>query len=196
MPIDEAAIRGLLDAGETQEAVQTLLEQHGGAFFGYIASLLRDEALAADAFQLFSIRLWQALPSFQGRSQLKTWAYKIARNAAYRTAQDPYRKRSERLGTGDQGRLAAKWTRTSTAMWRQTKEKNRLWDLIDGLPAEDRELLVLRLGRKMAWKEIAAVLLHGDQTDTNALKAGAASARKRFERLKSQLKRDLSQDDQ
>ncbi len=193
MPIDEAEIRRLSESGRTREAVQLLLEQHGSAFYGYIAGLLRDDALAADAFQLFSLRLWRALPEFQWRSQLKTWAYRIARNAAYRTVQDPYRKRSERLGTVEQEQLSAKWTRTSTALWRQTEEKQKLWALIERLPPDDRELLILRLGRKMAWKEIAAVLNEGE-TDPEVLRVKAASARKRFERLKGRLKRDLAPD--
>jgi RNA polymerase sigma-70 factor, ECF subfamily len=191
MSIDEARLRRLVEADRAGEAMQELLEQHGAAFYGYIVGLVGDDALAADAFQLFSLRLWRALPQFQWRSQLKTWAYAIARNAAYRTAQDPYRKRSERLGTVEQEQLSAKWARTSTARWRQTGERQRLWELIEGLPPEDRELLILRLGRKMPWREIAAVLNDGE-TDPKVLKTKAASARKRFERVKERLKRDLA----
>jgi len=190
MPIDEAEVRRLVEDGQTHQALEAILEQHGSAFYGFIAGLLQNDALAADAYQLFSIRLWRALPEFQWRSQLKTWAYKIARNAAYRTAQDPYRRRSKRLGTLEQEKLSAKWTRTATALFKQTEAKQKLWDLVAGLPAEDRELLILRLGRRMAWKEIAAIL-HEGEADPQVLTAKAATARKRFERLKEKLKRDL-----
>ena len=188
--LDESKARELIESGQIREATQGILEEHGAAFYGYIAALIRDDSLAADAFQLFSLRLWQGLSDFRWESSLTTWAYKIARNAAYRTLQDPYQRRFERLGTVEQEALAAFRTRTNTALFRQTAAKQQLWESIDSLAPEDRELLVLRLGRRMSWKDIARVL-HGESDDPKELTRVAAKARKRFERIKARLQTDF-----
>jgi RNA polymerase sigma-70 factor, ECF subfamily len=43
-------------------------------------SILRDSALAEDMSQTVFVKVWQALPSFDGRAALSTWLYTIARN--------------------------------------------------------------------------------------------------------------------
>jgi RNA polymerase sigma-70 factor (ECF subfamily) len=43
-------------------------------------SIVRESGLAQDMAQLAFLRLWQALPQFDGRAALSTWLYTIARN--------------------------------------------------------------------------------------------------------------------
>ena len=43
-------------------------------------SIMREPALAQDMAQLAFLKLWQALPQFDGRAALSTWLYTIARN--------------------------------------------------------------------------------------------------------------------
>jgi RNA polymerase sigma-70 factor (ECF subfamily) len=43
-------------------------------------SILRDQALAEDMSQAVFVKVWQALPKFDGRAALSTWLYTIARN--------------------------------------------------------------------------------------------------------------------
>ena len=43
-------------------------------------SIVREPALAQDMAQLSFLKLWQALPQFDGRAALSTWLYTIARN--------------------------------------------------------------------------------------------------------------------
>jgi len=181
------ALRARQEAGHSEAAVTAILEQHGGAFYGYIASIVGDESLAADAFQLFSLRLWQAFPEFRWESKLTTWAYAIARNAAYGALREPHRKRVVALGTAEELAIAARLTRTTTAMWERTEEKQRLWTQIEALPSEDRELLLLRVSSKLSWAEVVAVLTP-ETVEPTEVKRQAAVLRKRFERVKEQLK--------
>ena len=50
--------------------------------FGLAFSMLRDRAAAEDLAQEVFVKLWQALPRYDGRAQLSTWIYAITRNAA------------------------------------------------------------------------------------------------------------------
>jgi RNA polymerase sigma-70 factor, ECF subfamily len=43
-------------------------------------SIVREPALAQDLAQVAFLKLWQALPQFDGRAALSTWLYTIARN--------------------------------------------------------------------------------------------------------------------
>ena len=43
-------------------------------------SIVRDPALAEDLSQTTFVKVWQALPKFDGRAALSTWLYTITRN--------------------------------------------------------------------------------------------------------------------
>ncbi len=72
-----AAIR----AGD-RAAAEALVDQTYHKIFGLLCHLTGgNRDLAADLTQESYRRAWQALPGFDGRSQLSTWLYRIATNA-------------------------------------------------------------------------------------------------------------------
>jgi RNA polymerase sigma-70 factor (ECF subfamily) len=80
--------------------------------------------------------------------------------------------------------------RSDTASYLKTQRRSRIAALRDALPLEDQELLVLRVDRRLAWNDIARVLLHpedGEVLTSEALEREAARLRKRFQILKRQL---------
>jgi len=81
MPADETIIE-LLQAGRGQEAFEQLVPAYRRRVFGLAYGILRDRAAAEDLAQEVFVKLWQALPRFDGRAQLSTWIYAITRNAA------------------------------------------------------------------------------------------------------------------
>lgn len=81
MPAEEAIIQ-LLQAGREQEAFERLVPAFRRRVFGLAYSILRDRAAAEDLAQEVFVKLWRALPHFDGRAQLSTWIYAITRNAA------------------------------------------------------------------------------------------------------------------
>ncbi len=81
MPADEAIIQ-LVQAGRGQEAFERLVPAYRRRVFGLAFSILRDRAAAEDLAQEVFVKLWQALPRYDGRAQLSTWIYAITRNAA------------------------------------------------------------------------------------------------------------------
>jgi RNA polymerase sigma-70 factor (ECF subfamily) len=81
MPADEAIIQ-LVQAGRGREAFERLVPAYRRRVFGLAYSILRDRAAAEDLAQEVFVKLWQALPRYDGRAQLSTWIYAITRNAA------------------------------------------------------------------------------------------------------------------
>jgi RNA polymerase sigma-70 factor, ECF subfamily len=81
MPADEAIIQ-LVKDGREQEAFERLVPAYRRRVFGLAYGILRDRAAAEDLAQEVFVKLWQALPRYDGRAKLSTWIYAITRNAA------------------------------------------------------------------------------------------------------------------
>lgn len=196
----EVAIRSAHESGNLDLAATLLLERYGGEIGGYLAATLRDATDAADAFSQFQEDLWRGLPAFDFRASARTWAYVLARHAAYRLRRPAYRRR-ERPADVYQSALAQKLVaqvRTQTARFLQTESKDKVAALRQQLSASERELLVLRVDRQLSWTDLARVLPTDDDDnasdapsidlDDAALRKRAATLRKRFERTKERLR--------
>ncbi len=81
MPADEAIIQ-LMRAGREQEAFERLVPAYRRRVFGLAFSILRDRTAAEDLAQEVFVKLWRALPRYDGRAKLSTWIYTITRNAS------------------------------------------------------------------------------------------------------------------
>jgi RNA polymerase sigma-70 factor (ECF subfamily) len=83
-------------------------------------------------------------------------------------------------------------TRSRTNAYLKTDVKHRMQELRRRLPAEDQQLLILRVNRELAWTEIAMVLSDEGLTATDGeLQREATRLRKRFQLAKDRL-RDLA----
>jgi RNA polymerase sigma-70 factor (ECF subfamily) len=174
-------VRARLEARDVRGAATEALRAFGPKILGYLQAVLRDEADAADAFSIFAEHLWRGLPSWRGQSSLKTWAFKLAWNAALNLKDEAWRRRGRRFRTGEASRLAEE-IRTRTGV-RVERQKQALDSLRAELTEEEQTLLVLRIDQQLSWEEIAEVM--GDA----AAPLDAAALRKRFERLKEKLTR-------
>ena len=165
--------------GEVAEGVGGVLVV--AQILGYLQAVLRDEADAADAFSIFAEHLWRGLPTWRGQSSLKTWAFKLAWNAALNLKDEAWRRRGRRFRTGEASRLAEE-IRTRTGL-RVERQRQALDGLRAELTEEEQTLLVLRIDQQLAWEEIAEVMAVDD------VPVDSAALRKRFERLKEKLTR-------
>jgi RNA polymerase sigma-70 factor (ECF subfamily) len=75
----------------------------------------------------------------------------------------------------------------------KSEVKSRMAELRQHLPPDDQALLVLRVNRRLDWREIAHIMLDGAETADDAVLAReAARLRKRFQLVKERL-RELAQ---
>jgi RNA polymerase sigma-70 factor (ECF subfamily) len=177
----EREIASMLERGDLAGAASATLAAYGPGIVGYLDALLRDGGDAAEVYAIFNLDLWRSLRGFRRACAMKTWAYKLARNAAMRFLKRPERRRVRRLRTSEAANLAAAARSTTSSAQREAR-RDGLRQLRAGLEPDEQTLLVLRLDRGMAWKEIAEILAaDGEALDEAAL-------RKRFERLKIRLR--------
>lgn len=76
----DADIHGHLKAGRHRAAFEALLPRYRDRVFRLSLSILRDGSAAEDAAQDVFVRLWRALPGYNGSAALSTWIYAITRN--------------------------------------------------------------------------------------------------------------------
>ena len=113
-----------------------------------------DTGLAEDATQEAFLRAWVNLPSFQLKSPLRNWLYRIALNAAL----DVLRRKPEETLEDEQA-----WMLTDQAEGPETAliEKERvtlLQQAMKALPEAARSALILREYSELSYQEIANVL--------------------------------------
>lgn len=77
MPDD---VEQLLRERRYDRALERLLDTYQHKVFRMAMVMLRDAARAEDVTQDIFIKLWRALPLYDGRAALGTWLYTIARN--------------------------------------------------------------------------------------------------------------------
>ena len=176
----EAAIRALTDP---DAATTAAIRLYGGELLGFLRSLARDEDLAAEAFAELAEDLWRGIGSFRWQSSLRSWLYTLARNALNQLRRDPRRRIDRNLPLSIAPELEVVRRSVTHDLFR-TSVKDGFRVLREQLDPEDHELLLLRLDRGLAWKDIAQILGGSDDLDTRA-----AALRKRFERAKERLKK-------
>ncbi|MEM7604357.1 MAG: RNA polymerase sigma factor [Myxococcota bacterium] len=178
----ETSIRRALSAGNLDAAATLALEAYSGELLGYLVSVLRNRDDAEDVYAEGCHRLWRGLPSFRNESSFRTWAYRIFQNALRMHMR---RATRQRRGTMNEARTSALVVRerTETHPYQRTDAKVALGRLRATLGASDQALLTLRLDRRLSWRDVAVVL-----DDTDEPERAAAKYRKRFERVREQLR--------
>ena len=188
----EERVRALCRAGDAAGATAAAVAGYGPELLGFLLGVHPRDADASDVFAETCEVVLRKLPDFRWESTLRTWMYAVARNVSRTRRRDHARRHRREAGVGDSAldRVAAA-VRTETLAFLRTEKKDRLRELRDALPEEDRMLLILRIDRNLSWDEVARVLWEDDAKDALspalAVKE-AARLRQRFQQIKTRLR--------
>jgi RNA polymerase sigma-70 factor (ECF subfamily) len=177
----EARIAALVDQGDLKQAVVSLLEGYGPEIRAYLHALLTDPEAAEDAYSVFQVNVWKGLASWRRQASARSWAYRVAWNAATRFHRDPWRRRRVGLPTGAASRLAG--APVSSEGRSLNRRLEALAELRARLAPAEQTLLILKVDRNLSWSEVALVLAQDGQP------LPLPALRKRFERLTHKLAR-------
>jgi RNA polymerase sigma-70 factor (ECF subfamily) len=181
-------VRALLDTGQLEAATTRILEHLGPELLGFLCGISGSDDAGAEAYALACENIWLNLEKFRFEASLRTWTYRVARNALHRLRRDPRRRPANNLPIS-LVRSIEEARRTPTEPYRRSDVKEAFRTLRGALDPLDHEILILRLDRDMSWKDIARAI--ADEDDTSTVEQRAAAYRKRYERVKVQL-RDLA----
>lgn len=172
----------LLRLGRDADAATRVLRAYGAELRAYLIHVLRDATAADDAFSECAEQVWRSIGSYRAASTVRAWTYGVAWHAAMRVVRDPFRRRGRPLESVELARLV-EGARTETPIYLKTGTKDAIDELRAALGPDERALLTLRLDRRLSWAEVAVAL-----SDEATGRASEAALRKRFERIKEQLR--------
>jgi len=188
----EQRIRAHCESGDKKRAATALLEGYGRELLGFLIAHLRDRDAAGEVFSQFTEDLWRGLDGFRWQCSARVWSYTLVRHAASRHIKDLHRRRGRQVSLTRAGPLSEieQKIRTATLSAARTEARSRVAQLRDSLPPDDQTLLLLRINRKLGWKEIAQVMVYEGKVVSDAMvEKEAVRLRKRYQLAKDRLRR-------
>lgn len=179
-------LRALIATEDFDRATDETLRLYGPELIGWLCSIFPAEADAHDAFSRMSEELWRSFRRFDGRCSVRTWCYMLARHAASHVRSRPGSQR-EVLVSQIPSVVHAVTHVWSTTDRRDARAADIYAEIRRQLDDDDQLLLVLRVDRNLAWRDIAQVTLDEDASEDDVSRK-AATLRKQFERVKEQLR--------
>ena len=136
-------------------AFEELVQKYQSRMYYLCLSITKNAADAEDAAQNAFIKAFRAIGSFRMESAFSTWLYSIGRNSAL----DVVKKRKDHSDIDSELSLMSdvvEFDPEQSAVSREEAEKLR--ELINGLPDEFKNVLILREIEGMQYAQIAEAL--------------------------------------
>jgi len=162
-------------------ALEVLVLRHKDKLYTSILFLVKDKYLAEDIFQDVFIRIIDTMRSgrYTEEGKFLPWAMRIAHNLCV----DHFRKvkRTPTIRTGENHDIfeVLNFTEDSAEDKMMKKQShNRVKDMLDQLPEDQREVIILRHYADMSFKEIASVTNCSINTALGRMRYGFINLRK------------------
>jgi RNA polymerase sigma-70 factor (ECF subfamily) len=152
--LTDASLMELVRAERRDEAIALLLPAFRRRVFGLAYSFLRDREAAEDVTQEVFIKLWRALPRFDGRASMSTWIYTIARNASL----SALRARRPQSSLSDPEVMEAVESIDPAPPADVIVDRAAILRLVDQLPTKQRQVIMLFYMEAQSHEEVAAML--------------------------------------
>jgi RNA polymerase sigma-70 factor (ECF subfamily) len=168
------------DAG----AFELLLRRHRAPLFTFLVRMLGDKERAEDLAQETFLRIVKGAQAWEQRARFQTWLFTIARNLCVDASRRDRFRRTDSLdaqGPDDEpamvdsvpGREIDPARGAQSARLRPILQKALL-----GLPAEQREVFILREQTGVPFKEIAEILVVNENTVKSRMRYAIEGLRK------------------
>lgn len=162
---------------QDREAFAALVEATSSPIYSLLLRMLDNEQDAEDVLQETYIKAFDALPTFEGRSSLKTWLFRIATNEALmlirkrKPDQQPLEIDAEDEEV-DSPREIVDWCCVPEPELMNAETRRRMNEAIQNLPVSLRAVFLLRDVEGLSGADTAAVLnISVDNVKTRLLRA-------------------------
>jgi RNA polymerase sigma-70 factor, ECF subfamily len=175
-----------------ERAFVSLVECYQEQMLRLATSFVPNRAVAEEVVQDTWLALLRGLDSFQGRSSLKTWLFSILVNQARTTGTREHRSVpvADPEPAVDPARFDVSghwadppehWIEAVEGRLEAGKFADRIRELMDELPARQREVVILRDVEEMSSEEVCSVLAISDGNQRVLLHRGRSRLRQLFE---------------
>ena len=149
-----ARLMELVRAERRDEAITLLLPAFRRKVFGLAYSILRDRESAEDVTQEVFIKVWRALPGYDGRASISTWIYTITRNASV----SALRARHPQSSLSDPEVMEAAEANYPGPATDVLAERAAILKIVDRLPTKQRQVVMLFYMEEQSHEEVATML--------------------------------------
>lgn len=164
----------LISGGRMEEAFNELVKSYSERLYWHVRRFLCSHEDTDDLLQEIFIKIWTALPSFRGESQLFTWIYRIATNEALNHLQKMKVRQALRFSSID----SMMEDRIKDDPWFNGDEAQRaLSKAIQKLPARQKAVFLMRYYEEIPYEDISKIM----GISTGALKASYHLAREKVQ---------------
>lgn len=158
---DQELVKQYINGEES--ALSVLIERHKSRIFGYIMKTIKNKALADDIFQDTFIKVINTLKKGKYREEGKflPWVLRISHNLMIDHFRKAKRMRTTSGGTDSDGKsydifnLIGAYDKSIEQEMVEKQIRKDVRTLVDLLPPEQREVLVMRHYFEMSFKEIS-----------------------------------------
>jgi RNA polymerase sigma-70 factor (ECF subfamily) len=144
----------LVRANRRDEAIGALLPEYRRRVFGLAYSYLRNRDAAEDVTQEVFIKIWRALPTFDGRASMSTWIYTITRNASL----SALRSLRPQASLSDPEVMAEVDASNEESAAEASADAASLLRMVDQLPSKQRQVVMLFYMQEQSHEEVSAML--------------------------------------
>ena len=140
-------VQPLLQAHRYREALERLLDRYEKKVFRMALTMVGDAGRAEEVTQDIFLKIWGALPTFDGRAALSTWLYTIARNTCLSAVRAESYRRTSPLDAAAEPAVASTLVRDVA-----------LGQCLARLPELQRQVITLFYLQDRSVAEVAAML--------------------------------------
>jgi len=162
-----------------EEQIEKIMNWHGQEILQLVYSYVNNKALAEELTQDIFVKCYKAMHTYNGKSKLKTWLWRIAINHCKDFLKSWYNKNV--FNTEEE----SLYNRTSKEIVEQTviqkEEESQLIVALMNLPIKYREVIYLFYYEELRIKEIAIVTEVGVNTVKTRLRRAKELLKERLE---------------
>ncbi|MGN4127921.1 sigma-70 family RNA polymerase sigma factor [Lysinibacillus sphaericus] len=156
-----------------------IMQEYGQELLQLVYAYVKNQAISEDLTQEIFVKCFQALPTYKGKSTLKTWLWRIAINHCKDYLKSWYNQKVHVSKDGLFNLQESKENVEKTVI--QQDEDARLAENVMQLPVLYREVIYLFYFEMLAIKEISHVLEINSNTVKTRLRKGKALLKEQLE---------------
>lgn len=165
MLAEKEIIAQLSDASTREQAFTAVVREYQEMLYWQIRRMVSDHDDADDILQNVFVKAWQALDTFRGDSQIRTWLYRIAWNETINFTQRQRAHISMNILSGDNNDHTMMLE--SDPYFDGDETQLQLQKAVSALPPKQRQVFILKYFQEMKYEDMSDML----GTSVGALKA-------------------------
>lgn len=161
-----------------RDGLEAVMNEYGTAVKRFIYTYVKNWETAGDLSQDVFVTVYEKWETFEGRSSMKTWIFKIAANKAKDHLKSWNHRKVSLFEHSFENEKADRLTLEEEAVLKE--EKQHLLSMMMAMPVKYRELLLLHFEHELSYQEISDICSLPVPTVKTRIRRGSEKLRKSY----------------